>query len=77
MVDDAADDDPPCLCLQQADHQGSPGRIVCPFVNFEMDRPLGRSDQGPEAAQDLGPGRKEPNVVAFGYWQAVSLSIAP
>jgi hypothetical protein len=41
-----------------------------------MHRPLGSSDQAPEAAQNLGPGRKEPNIIAFGDWQAVAFSIA-
>jgi hypothetical protein len=75
MVNDTADFDPSGLGIQQADHQVSPSRIVCPFVDFEMDRPLGYFNQAPEAAQDLGPGRKEPNVIAFGHWQAVALTI--
>ena len=55
MVDHASDFDASCLCLLQAGHQVSPGGVVRPFVNLEVDRQLGSSDQSPEAAQDLSP----------------------
>jgi len=77
MVDDAADFDPSGLGVQKAGHQVSASRIVRPFVNLEMHRPLGSSDQAPEAAQNLGPGRKEPNIIAFGDWQAVAFEPDP